>query len=297
MKADKRRVDTTREQRAPCECMHERLDVIKYLFAGLLAALALVAVSCGDDDNSQTLIDTTPRPSDNNSPGFTQQPNSSSPGPTINNVESAVLTQRDVPLDFSLVEDGTSHLSLDETCSRGNPAPEAKQECLTNIQEWGRLDTYQVIFRTTNQLATLSGTGMFEILNVSSVHSDSDGANEAYDWGRDQLQARINQGQDARMVTVPTVGEESVAFVVDSTDALFGQQIELSYYSIDFRQGNVLVRVATVAPKVLAKVDDVLALARIVDERIKRGGAQPQPAASPSPSTSPSPAATPTPAS
>jgi hypothetical protein len=279
--------------------MHERLNVIRYALAGIFAiAVAFIAIACGGDGD-ETLLGNTPRPS-GASPGVVQgTQGNSSPGPTINNVEGVVLTQRDVPLDFSRVEDGTSHLSLDESCSRGNPEPEAKQECLDNMREWGRQDTYQVIFRTNNQLDTLSGTGMFEILNVSSVHEDRDGANEAYDWGREQLQARLNQGDDARLVTVPTVGEESVAFVVDTTDSLFGRQIELSYYSIDFRQGNVLVRVATVAPKVLATSDEVLALARIVDERIKAGGGSPQPAVTPStsPAASPSPAATATPAS
>lgn len=249
------------------------------IVAALLATLAAISVSCGGDSNSD--IDFTSSPRASTSPGGSASGQNSNQ-PAIRNVESVVLSQRDMPLDFSRADDESSHLSAEESCSRGSPDDAAKQECLSHMSEWRRLDSYQVIFRAINPLATLTGTGMFEVLNISSVHQDADGAAKAYAWGKDQLQARINESKDTKIVSIPTVGEESTAFVVETSDFIFGQQIQLSYYSIDFRRGNVLVRVATVAPTVLAKVDNVLALARIVDERIKKGGETPPPVASPS---------------
>jgi hypothetical protein len=236
------------------------------LLVVIMAALTSVMLACGSDSS-----DVESTPSSTRSPGENQQ-SPSSTSLAINNVEKVVLFEVDMPVEFSQVQEGTAHLSADDVCGRGSPDEKAKQECLKFMQDWGRMDTYQVTFRSNNPLAPLAGSGTFEVLNISSVHRDKEGASKAFAWGKEQLQERLEQSKDARLVPAPTVGEESVAFVVDSNDFYAGQIIMLSYYSIDFRRGNVLVRVATVAPKVLAKMDDVLAFARVIDDRIQKGG-------------------------
>lgn len=201
----------------------------------------------------------------------------------IEDVERVVLTIRDVPLNFQQVPGAAFHMTTEDTCSLGNPGEVEKQDCLRRLREWRRLDSYQVLFRDDSPEAGLSGSGVFEVLAISSLYQDREGAARAFVWGREQLLQRLDGARDAALVSMPPVGDESLAFVVNSTQRFRGRDIPLSFHTVDFRRGNVLVRVTTVAPQVLARADDALALARLLDERILRGGEEPPTRRSPSP--------------
>lgn len=211
--------------------------------------------------------------------------------PLIMDAERVALTTRDVPLNFQQVPGGALHLSSEDICRLGNPSEAEQQDCLGRQREWKRLDSYQVLFQDESLEAGLSGAGVFEILFISSAYQDRQGVAQAFAWGKAQLLRRIDGAQGATLVSTPTVGEESLAFVVNSPQRFRGRDVPMSFYTVDFRRGNVLVRVTTVAPQVLAKVDDVLSLARLLDGRILKGGEESaaRQTASPTPTVAPSP--------
>jgi hypothetical protein len=139
---------------------------------------------------------------------------------------------------------------------------------LSNLKEWGRTDGYQVEYVSSDPTAFYSGT--YDVFSAVSIYQDQEGAIAAFRDGKDRLQEELAQLEDSNLVEIPTVGEESVAFVATTSQEVSGRDIPVSLNVVDFRRGNVLARIGTTAPTALASVDDALSLAQVMDGRILR---------------------------
>jgi hypothetical protein len=195
----------------------------------------------------------------------------------IEDAEAAALQIGDVPMDFLEVEGSAMHVTNAESCAGAQGAE--RDECLSRLEEWGRLDGYQVEYATSDPEALLSGT--YNIFGAVSIYRDEKGASEAFRVGEERLQDDLRQLEDAGPVEIPTIGDESTAFVTLDSGSASTRDIPISLHVIDFRRGNVLVRIGATAATALASVDDALRLAERLDERILRVAGQTSPAASP----------------
>jgi len=195
----------------------------------------------------------------------------------IEDAEAIALQIGDVPMDFLEVEGSAMHITNAESCAGAQG--DERDECLSRLEEWGRLDGYQVEYATSDPEALLSGT--YSIFGAVSIYRDQKGASEAFRVGEGRLQEDLRQLEDAAPVEIPTIGDESVAFVTVASQTVGTRDISASLYVIDFRRGNVLVRIGATAATALASVDDALRLAERLDERILRVASQTSPAASP----------------
>jgi len=195
----------------------------------------------------------------------------------IEDAEAISLQVGDVPVDFVEVEGSAMHVTNDQSCASAQG--DERDECLSQLEEWGRLDGYQVEYASSDPQAYL--TGVYRIFGAVSLYEDQEGAAEAFRVGADRLQEELGQLEDAASVEIRTVGEESMAFVTLETQTVGTRDVAISLYVVDFRRGNVLVRIGATAPTALASVDDAVKLAQQMDERILRVSGRIPPTASP----------------
>jgi len=203
----------------------------------------------------------------------------------IEDVEAITLQIGDMPMDFVEVESSATHITDSESCAGAEGAE--LDECLSHLKEWGRTDGYQVEYVSNDPTAFYSGT--YDVFSAVSIYQDQEGAIAAFRDGKERLQKELAQLEDSNLVEIPTVGEESVAFVTVTSQEVGGRDIPVSLNVVDFRRGNVLARIGTTAPTALASVDDALSLAQVMDGRILRVAGLISPTASPSASATASP--------
>ncbi len=195
----------------------------------------------------------------------------------IEDAEAIALQIGDVPMDFVEVEGSAMHVTNTESCASAQGAE--RDECLSRLEEWGRLDGYQVEYAAGDPDAFLSG--IYRIFGAVSIYRDQKGAAEAFGVGEGRLQKDLQQMEDAAPVEIPTVADQSVAFVKVANQSIGTRDISISLHVVDFRRGNVLVRIGATAPTALASVDDALRLAERLDERILQVASRISPTASP----------------
>lgn len=184
----------------------------------------------------------------------------------IEDAEAVALQIGDVPMDFVEVEGSAMHVTNSESCAGALGAEQ--DECLSRLEEWGRLDGYQVEYASNDPQAFLSG--VYRVLGAISLYRDEKGAAEAFRVGADRLHEELQGLEDAAAVEIPTIGDESVAFVTFDSQTVGTRDIPISLHVVDFRRGNVLVRIGVTAPTALASVDEAVRLAQRLDERILR---------------------------
>jgi hypothetical protein len=184
----------------------------------------------------------------------------------IEDAEAVALQIGDVPMDFLEVEGSAIHVTNTESCASAQG--DERDECLSSLEEWGRLDGYQVEYASSDPQAFLSG--VYRLFGAVSIYQDQEGAAEAFRVGADRLQEELRQLEDAAPVEILTVGDESVAFVTLDSQSTGTRDIPISLHVVDFRRGNVLARIGATAPTALASVDDAIELAQRLDERILR---------------------------
>ena len=195
----------------------------------------------------------------------------------IEEAEAIALQIGDVPMDFLEVEGSAMHVTNDKSCASAQG--DERDECLSRLEEWGRLDGYQVEYAAGDPQAYL--TGVYRLFGAVSIYQDQEGAAEAFRVGADRLQEELRQLEDAAAVEIATVGDESLAFVTLDSQAIGTRDVPISLHVVDFRRGNVLVRIGATAPTALASVDDAIGLAQRLDERILRVAGRISPTAGP----------------
>jgi hypothetical protein len=224
---------------------------LSFLFPILLLPLLIVLAACGGGSQDEAVL--------------------------IEDAEAVALQIGDVPMNFAEVEGSAIHVSNADSCAGAQGA--ARAACLTQLEEWGRLDGYEVEYAAGDSEAFVTGT--YRVFGAVSIYRDQKGAAEAFRVGQERLEQDLQQLEDAAPVEIPTVGDESVAFVTVATQKIGERDVSISLHVIDFRRGNVLARIGATAPTALASVDDALELAKRVDERILRVPEQIAPTASP----------------
>jgi hypothetical protein len=195
----------------------------------------------------------------------------------IEDAEAIALQISDVPTDFLEVEGSAMHITNTDSCAGAQGAEQ--DECLSQLEEWGRLDGYEVTYAAQDPESLLSGT--YRIFGAVSIYRDQEGAAKAFRAGEDRLQEELRQLEDAAAVEIPNVADESVSFVTMATQTIGESDMSVSLYVVDFRRGNVLARIGATAPTALASVDDALELAQLLDERILQVASQISPTAAP----------------
>ncbi len=195
----------------------------------------------------------------------------------IEEAEAIALQIGDVPMDFLEVEGSAMHVTNDKSCASAQG--DERDECLSSLEEWGRLDGYQVEYAAGDPQAYL--TGVYRLFGAVSIYQDQEGAAEAFRVGADRLQEELRQLEDAAAVEIATVGDESLAFVTLDSQAIGTRDVPISLHVVDFRRGNVLVRIGATAPTALASVDDAIGLAQRLDDRILRAAGRISPTAGP----------------
>jgi len=191
--------------------------------------------------------------------------------------EAIALQIGDVPMDFLEVEGSAMHITNAESCAGAQG--DERDECLSRLEEWGRLDGYQVEYAAGDPQTFLSG--VYRLFGAVSIYQDQEGAAEAFRVGADRLQEELRQLEDAAAVEIATVGDESLAFVTLDSQAIGTRDVPISLHVVDFRRGNVLVRIGATASTALASVDDAIGLAQRLDERILRVAGRISPTAGP----------------
>lgn len=194
----------------------------------------------------------------------------------IEDAEAVALQVGDLPIDFVL-EGEPIHVTIEESCAA--PSDEERQECIDRLASFGRRDNYQVAYYSTDPTAILSG--MYYVFNGVSVYETVGGAAQSFDWGQGKLEEVIRESEDVSRVPAPTVGDESAAYVANQGTSAESGSVPVSSYVVDFRRGNLLVRVVTAIPTAPGNVDEAVQLARRLDERILQVASRISPTASP----------------
>jgi hypothetical protein len=196
----------------------------------------------------------------------------------IEDAEAVALQIGDLPADF-VAEGEPMHVTNEESCAAA--AEEEREECIERLDSFGRRDNYQVAYDSTDPEAMLSG--MYYVFSGVSVYETVTGAAQSFDYGQEQLEEVIGESEDISRVSAPTVGNESAAYVANQGVLSEDVSVPVSSYVVDFRRGNLLVRVVTDIPTALGNVDEAVELARRVDERILAVAGQISSTASPTP--------------
>lgn len=207
----------------------------------------------------------------------------------IEDPEAIALQIADVPTGFTEVDGSAMHVTNDESCAGAQG--DEQQQCLRQLQQWGRLDGFEVEYAASDAGAFLTGT--YRIFGAVSIYRDQKGAAEAFSAGKDRLHEELSKLEDATPVQIPTVGDESLGFVTTATQTVGTTDMSVSLHVVDFRRGNVLVRIGATAPTALASVDDALKLAQLLDNRVLQVASEVTPGVSATVSPAVSPAATP----
>jgi len=194
----------------------------------------------------------------------------------IEDAEAVALQVGDLPTEF-VAEGEPIHVTIEESCAASSD--EERQECIDRLESFGRRDNYQVAYYSTDPTAMLSG--MYYVFSSVSVYETVTGAAQSFDYGQGKLEQVIRESEDISRVAAATVGDESEAYVANQSAPLENGSLPISSYLVDFRRGNLLVRVGTEVATALGNVDEAVQLARRVDERILRVTGRISPTVSP----------------
>ncbi len=249
----------------------------RLLLAVCAIAVTPVLLACGGDGGDD---DTTP--GGNETPGGSPTASGGGPAPTqakpaskfsISIDDLGQNFRTDIQNTFVLdaktyaheASVGTTRVRLFSTESQGSKL----------LADWGYIDGYQTGYIPEGvsgpESALLSGG--FYITVESHLFKDPEGALDAYDHFVDFLETN-----GAKSATAPVVGNKSSAW--ETTGGKIGKTEVLgTYHQLVFVRGNVMTIVLTKGAQGFAKVDTVVALGRIADEKIlgQRNATEPTP--------------------
>ncbi len=201
--------------------------------------------------------------------------------PNAQRAREWVLALSDLPPGFVTEK---SRVVTNEEAAANQPDPSA---VLAQYVQWGRITGFEA---TYSRLGASSQSGLDAVESVASVYSTPDGARASLA----DFRARSAQ-EGAATVSMPNLGDESVAVVIKQTATIGTAQATWVVYAIRIREANLLISVNGYGLAGSLGFDEVLALARVVLSQPRKSLPNPLPTPTPAPTTVAEATPTPTP--
>jgi hypothetical protein len=148
---------------------------------------------------------------------------------------------------------------LDAKSYGGTSGFSSPQEGETLLSKWGYVDGYEAALNPEGFITAVLN-GAYFIYVETHIFKSSDGAHEAFKYFQDRIRANgIGQA-----VTTSAVGNESGAWKTVQ-GKVGSSNISQAAHQIVFRRGNLVAIVQTVGADPFMRVDQVRAIAAIVD--------------------------------
>jgi len=269
------------------------------LFLPLAIAMAVLLAACGGGDDGEPASTGTPASPAGGSPAAAATVTPGSPTAaatgaaptaeaTVENrpevealLKAASLRQEDLPEGYTLDEEGftTNEEAVGETSGPGEPT-------LEDLNGFGRILGYDASYSDLASLTALTEGGTVSIQVTTTLYQDSDGADDAFEFVRDQATDpefvdafRASTEGPGMEIRDATISEMSVAKLGDKRLAL---EIKVSAHSTDLDQDfDFIAQVVGIRRDRVVGAVTVLAidktssdvaledLARTLDERMK----------------------------
>ena len=192
-----------------------------------------------------------------------------------------VLALSDLPPGFVSER---SRVVTNEEAAADQPNP---SEVLAGYAEWGRVTGFEAVY---SRVGAVSQSGLAAVESVASVYATSEGAHASLE----DFRARSAQ-QGAATVSMPDLGDESVAVLINQTATIGTARASWVVYAIRIREADLLISLNGYGLSGSLGFDEVLALARVVLTEPRKSLPVPQPTPTPGPSPIPQQTPSPTP--
>ena len=260
------------------------------LLLPLAIAMAVLLAACGGGDDGEPASTGTPASPAGGSPAAaaTVTPGSPTAAATVEDrpevetlLKAASLRQEDLPEGYTLDEEGftTNEEAVGETSGPGEPT-------LEDLNGFGRILGYDASYSDLASLTALTEGGTVSIQVTTTLYQDSDGADDAFEFVRDQATDpefvdafRASTEGPGMEIRDATISEMSVAKLGDKRLAL---EIKVSAHSTDLDQDFDFIaqvvgirRDRVVGAVTVLAIDETSSevaledLARTLDERMK----------------------------
>jgi len=192
-------------------------------------------------------------------------------------LKSMTLALEELPSGFTLDEE---KFTTNEEAAEDDP--EGEEKALADYSRWGRLLGYEASYLKAVSLTTLLG-GTFAIQVGTDIYGSSEGAKQAFEWGRERLSdpqyvewgLETLQDSASNLKLAPMsfaqVGDETAAFQVTGTYHAPEPDLEAEFViqMVAIRRDRGIGWIFTVALMGPSPVDELEAMARKLDDRME----------------------------
>jgi hypothetical protein len=221
------------------------------------AVLTLLA-ACGDSDSKSPVAATA---TGSKSTTTAQMPTGSAPvsGRLLAAPASQFSLNQD-DLGKGFITDIPNTKSIDADFFASSSIFDNKPDGNSKLSTWGYIGGFRSAYVPEGRTSTLLNGGYAASVD-SHLFTTEDGARQAYAYIAD----RLKKG-GAQSVNAPTVGAESIAWTL-TAGTFPNSTVNRVVHTLILRQGNLIAIVQTQGAEGFMKVDTVVALAQIVDEK------------------------------
>ena len=244
---------------------------------GLALAGVLLAACGGDDEGEPASTGTAVAPSPTPVPAGSTAEERDAAGPIL---MAAALLPEDLPEGFTFDEERflTNEESVDEDLDYPGAAT------LEDYSRWGQILEYEAEYSRETPPTLTGATLSMQVTTI--LYRDSTGADESFEFVREQTsdpeyikaqeQKSAEEGQPIRDVSIspisfPGVGDNRMAFELRFTMYApnFQRDLDFVAQAVAIRRGRAIGAIETLAVGSPHPLEEVEALARTLDERMK----------------------------
>ena len=247
------------------------------LLLTLVATLAVLLAACGGGDESEPSQTGVPA-----SPAAVASMTAEERAATEALLKAAALRLEDLPSGFTLDEEGFT--TNEETAEEQIDNPYAPT--LEDLNRFGRILAYEASYSQEVPAGSLLEGGTLSLQVTTTVYQDSDGADEAFEFVREQAsdpefleafeESFSSPGVDVRDASISPMsfaelGDERLAFEIKvsthSTD--LDQDLDFIAQLVGVRRDRGIGSVTVLAVNSPSPVEELEDLTRTLDERLK----------------------------
>ena len=263
------------------------------LLLPLAIAMAALLAACGGGDDNEPASTGTPTSPAGGSPAAAATAAATGAAPTseatVENrdevealLKAASLKQEDLPEGYTLDEEGftTNEEAVGETSAPSDPT-------LEDLNEFGRILGYDTTYSNLEEsLNALSEGGTLSIDVSTTLYEDSDGADDAFEFVRDQAtdeefledykESTAIPGVEITNATIseisiPELGDKRLALeiTVSAHSSELDQDFDFIAQVAGIRRDRMIGSVTVLAFNATSPGQDLEDLARTLDERMK----------------------------